>query len=93
MKRLVVLGAVMLLSGCAADARNEMLTSKAALKACLAQHAQDVNACSAAMIAFRADLVAYAPMTATADEVAPERPIQAPLVTQQPTEFAPFAAR
>lgn len=63
MKRLVIVGAILVLTGCAGtetvDARNELQASKAALKACLAQHPQDVRMCNGASAAYQADLAAY----------------------------------
>jgi hypothetical protein len=63
MKRLVIVGAILVLTGCAGtetvDARNELQASKATLKTCLAQHPQDVRACSGVSAAFQADLAAY----------------------------------
>ena len=93
MKRLLVLGAIVALSGCAAQGRDEILASKTALKACLAQHAQDVKACDAALIAFHADLAAYEPATANLVAAGPQRPTDAVVMTQPPVDFAPFAAR
>ena len=93
MRRLLILGAVATLCGCAADGRNEMLVSKATLKACLAQHAQDVKACDAASIAFQADLASYQPMMARASGESPLTDMRAPLVEPQPSDFYSFAAR
>jgi hypothetical protein len=63
MKRLVIMGAILVLAGCAGtetvDARNELQASKAALKTCLAQHPQDVRVCNGASAAYQADLAAY----------------------------------
>jgi hypothetical protein len=36
-----------------------MLAAKVALKACLAQHPQDMQPCNGALAAYRADLAAY----------------------------------
>jgi hypothetical protein len=40
-----------------------MLGAKAALKACLAQHPQDMQPCSGALAAYHADLAAYRAMS------------------------------
>lgn len=63
MRRFLIIGAAALaLSGCALAARMDMAESKAALKACLAQHPQDTNACNGAAMAYQADLAAYQAM-------------------------------
>lgn len=63
MRRLLIVGAVAVaLSGCTLAARMDMAQSKAALKACLAQHPQDVQACAGAQAAYQADLAAYQAM-------------------------------
>jgi hypothetical protein len=63
MKRLVIVIAILVLTGCAAtervSARNELLASKATLKTCLAQHPQDVQTCNGVSAAYQADLAAY----------------------------------
>jgi hypothetical protein len=52
------------LSGCALaakmDARNDMETSKAAYKACLADNPKNVSACESLRLSYDADLKAYA---------------------------------
>lgn len=52
-----------LVSGCGiaakVNARNDMEASKAAYKACLAQHPEDVPACEGPREAYEADLAAY----------------------------------
>lgn len=63
MKRVVIVGAILMLTGCAGteavNARNELQASKAALKTCLSQHPQDVRACNGASAAYQADLAGY----------------------------------
>jgi outer membrane murein-binding lipoprotein Lpp len=92
MKRLLILGAVVALCGCAAQGRDEMMASKAALKACLAQHSQDVKACDSALMAFQADFAAYQPMMASAVSTPAQGVVQAPVSPQQ-SNFESFAAR
>jgi hypothetical protein len=85
MKRLVIVGAILALTGCAAtervDARNELL----ALKTCLSQHLQDARVCNGASAAYQADLVMMASKGAL-DDLGPQ-------ASPQPDGGWSFAAR
>jgi len=92
MKQILVLGAVLALCGCAVQGRDERLASKSALKACLAQHAQDAKACDSVLVAFQADLAVYQP-TASTVAIPAQAQTPAPQAVQQQNNFASFGAR
>jgi hypothetical protein len=93
MKQLLIFGTILALCGCAAGGRDDVLVSKAALKACLAQHAQEVKACDGSLEAFQADLAVYQPMMASAVAAPPQIQMQPLPVSQQQSDFDSFAAR
>ncbi|HVH79800.1 MAG TPA: hypothetical protein VM782_10445 [Stellaceae bacterium] len=87
MKPFLILGALVALCGCASDTRNEVLASKAAFKACLVQHPQDVKACDGTLAAFQADLAVYQPMVASSVAVPLDPPARAASAVRQ-NDFA-----